>query len=114
MGGASAADTASSPRSERRQWIWHRRSSRHSATRSSVVGASPTLHTSRLVLGPFTPVDAADLQQLAGNREIADTTVSIPHPYALDHALAWIGQQRRELVRGRATNFAVRLLPGSP
>ncbi len=51
---------------------------------------------------------------MAGAREIADTTVSIPHPYALDHAIAWIGNQRRESVRGRATNFAIRLLPGSP
>ncbi len=76
------------------------------------MGATPTLHTTRLVLGAFTPADAADLQQLAGDRKIADTTVSIPHPYDLDHALAWIGQQRRELVRGRAANFAIRL-PGS-
>jgi len=51
---------------------------------------------------------------MAGAREIADTTVSIPHPYDLDHALAWIGNQHRESVRGRATNFAIRLLPGSP
>jgi [ribosomal protein S5]-alanine N-acetyltransferase len=54
------------------------------------------------------------LVRLAGAREIADTTVSIPHPYDLDHATAWISNQRRESVRGRATNFAVRLLPGSP
>ena len=53
-------------------------------------------------------------QRMAGAREIADTTVSIPHPYGLDHALAWIGNQRRESVRGRATNFAIRLLSGSP
>jgi RimJ/RimL family protein N-acetyltransferase len=66
------------------------------------------------MLGSFEPADAPELTRLAGAREIADTTVSIPHPYELDHALAWIGQQRRELVRGRATNFAVRLLPGSP
>jgi ribosomal-protein-alanine N-acetyltransferase len=51
---------------------------------------------------------------MAGAREIADTTVSIPHPYDLDHALAWIGHQRKESVRGRATNFAIRLLPDSP
>jgi len=50
---------------------------------------------------------------MAGAREIADTTVSIPHPYDLDHALAWIGHQRRESVRGRATNFAIRLLADS-
>ena len=50
---------------------------------------------------------------MAGAREIADTTVSIPHPYDLDHALAWIGHQRRESVRGRAINFAIRLFPES-
>jgi [ribosomal protein S5]-alanine N-acetyltransferase len=75
------------------------------------VSATPTLRTARLLLGTFTPEDATELQRLAGAREIADTTVSIPHPYDLDHALAWIGQQRREAVRGRATNFAIRLLP---
>lgn len=77
------------------------------------MSATPTLHTRRLVLGTFAPGDASDLRRLAGAREIADTTVSIPHPYELDHALAWIGHQRRESVRGRATNFAVRLSPGS-
>ena len=71
--------------------------------------ATPTLHTTHLVLGAFTTEDAAVLHQLAGDRHIADTTVSIPHPYELDHARAWIGQQERELVRGRAANFAVRL-----
>jgi RimJ/RimL family protein N-acetyltransferase len=78
------------------------------------VSATPTLRTARLLLGTFSPEDAPELQRLAGAREIADTTVSIPHPYDLDHALAWIGQQRREAVRGRATNFAIRLLPDGP
>jgi RimJ/RimL family protein N-acetyltransferase len=78
------------------------------------VSATPTLRTARLFLGAFDPEDAAELQRLAGAREIADTTVSIPHPYDLDHALAWIGQQRREAVRGRAVNFAIRLVPAGP
>jgi [ribosomal protein S5]-alanine N-acetyltransferase len=73
------------------------------------VSVTPTLRTPRLVLGAFELEDAAELQRLAGAREIADTTLAIPHPYELDHALAWIGQQRREAVRGRATNFAIRL-----
>jgi ribosomal-protein-alanine N-acetyltransferase len=77
------------------------------------VSATPTLQTARLRLGAFDPEDAPELQRMAGAREIADTTVSIPHPYDLDHALAWIGNQRRESVRGRATNFAIRLLPGA-
>lgn len=77
------------------------------------MSATPTLRTRRLTLGAFVPGDAPELQRLAGAREIADTTVSIPHPYELDHALAWIGHQRREEVRGRTTNFAIRLLAGS-
>lgn len=77
------------------------------------MSATPTLQTARLRLGAFDPEDAPELQRMAGAREIADTTVSIPHPYDLDHALAWIGNQRRESVRGRATNFAIRLLPGA-
>lgn len=77
------------------------------------VSATPTLRTARLLLGPFEPGDADELQRLAGAREIADTTLSIPHPYDRDHALAWIGNQRKESVRGRAVNFAIRLLPDS-
>jgi [ribosomal protein S5]-alanine N-acetyltransferase len=73
------------------------------------VSATPTLRTARLILGAFDPQDAPELQRLAGAREIADTTLAIPHPYEMDHALAWIDQQRREAARGRATNFAVRL-----
>ena len=75
---------------------------------------APALRSNRLVLGRFLPEDAPDLQRLAGDRAIADTTLSIPHPYTLDHALAWIGTQRREAVRRRSTNFAVRLPSGGP
>jgi [ribosomal protein S5]-alanine N-acetyltransferase len=81
--------------------------------RRAAESAPPTVRTSRLVIGPFDITDAEALQRLAGAREIADTTLSIPHPYELDHALAWIGNQRKESVRGRAVNFAVRLSSGS-
>ena len=73
------------------------------------MSATPTLRTARLVIGAFDSDDARELQRLAGAREVADTTLAIPHPYELDHAFAWIAQQRREAVRGRATNFAIRL-----
>src|SRR4051812_31171477 len=78
-----------------------------------MVSATPTIRTDRLVLGDFEPDDAPELQRLAGDRQIADTTLAIPHPYELDHALAWIGNQRRESARGRAANFAIRILNGS-
>jgi ribosomal-protein-alanine N-acetyltransferase len=62
-----------------------------------------------LVLGPFDLADVPEIQRLAGAREIADTTISIPHPYHRSHALAWIEEQRREAALGRAISLAVRL-----
>jgi [ribosomal protein S5]-alanine N-acetyltransferase len=79
----------------------------------AAVSATPTIRTARLLLGAFEPGDATELQRLAGEREIADTTLTIPHPYEMDHALAWIGNQRKESARGRAENFAIRLSAGS-
>jgi len=73
------------------------------------VSQKPTLRTNRLVLGGFTLHDAPEVQRLAGAREIADTTLAIPHPYEVHHALSWIEQQRQERVGGPQLTFAVRL-----
>ncbi len=65
----------------------------------------PELETERLLLRAFRPEDAAVVQRLAGEREVADTTLTIPHPY-LDgmaeswiatHAEAWERQERLTL-----------------
>lgn len=74
------------------------------------MSAKPTLRTARLVLGEFTLGDAAEVTRLAGAREVADTTLAIPHPYELEHALSWIEQQQQETVDGPNLSFAVRLL----
>jgi [ribosomal protein S5]-alanine N-acetyltransferase len=50
----------------------------------------PTLETTRLRLRPFTLADSKELQRLVGEREIADTTLNIPHPYEDGMAEAWI------------------------
>ncbi len=49
-----------------------------------------TLATRRLKLRPFTLADAARVQELAGDRAIADTTLTVPHPYEQGMAEAWI------------------------
>ena len=51
----------------------------------------PTLTTARLVLRGFTMDDAPRLRRLAGAREIAATTLRMPHPYEEGMAEAWIG-----------------------
>lgn len=42
----------------------------------------PTLETMRLKLRPYTERDIADLLPLIGAREVAATTLRIPHPYS--------------------------------
>jgi ribosomal-protein-alanine N-acetyltransferase len=75
------------------------------------VNARPILRTARLLLGGFALDDAAELQRLAGAREIADTTLAIPHPYHIEDALSWIEYLNSEAGATNAANFAIRLLP---
>lgn len=67
----------------------------------------PTLETDRLILRPFVPDDAFDVERLAGMREIADTTLNIPHPYPHGGAAAWIGQHQGAWNDGTSATFAI-------
>jgi RimJ/RimL family protein N-acetyltransferase len=69
----------------------------------------PVLETERLILRPFNSSDAEDVQRLAGDREIADTTLNIPHPYEDGMAEEWIATHRPRFEEGRLCNFAVTL-----
>src|SRR5581483_12384347 len=71
--------------------------------------SQPTLTTERLILRPFTLADAERVQELAGAREIADTTGNIPHPYPDDAAAEWINGQRQEYESGKGMTFAITL-----
>jgi len=48
------------------------------------------LETRRLILRPLVAGDAPTIARLAGRREIADTTLSIPHPCSEQQAQEWI------------------------
>lgn len=50
----------------------------------------PTLVTPRLLLRAFTFADAPAVENLAGAREVASTTLCIPHPYPQGAAETWI------------------------
>jgi len=67
----------------------------------------PSLTTDRLRLRAFMSGDAEEVMRLAGAREVADTTLHIPHPYSLDDALDWITSQDIAWDRGDAANFAI-------
>ena len=67
----------------------------------------PILKTERLILRPFEISDAARVQLLAGIREIADTTLNIPHPYEDGMAEQWIGTHKPGFEKGEQATFAV-------
>jgi ribosomal-protein-alanine N-acetyltransferase len=69
----------------------------------------PVLHTERLVLRPFRAEDASVVQQLAGAREVADTTLSIPHPYDDSMAEQWIATHQASWERGEQLHYAITL-----
>lgn len=50
----------------------------------------PILTTTRLFLRPFRLEDGAEVQRLAGAKEIARVTLNVPHPYEDGMAQAWI------------------------
>ena len=71
----------------------------------------PTLETTRLLLRPFTIADAADVQRLAGDYAIADTTLCIPHPYGDGTAERWISTHQDAFDLGRGATFAITRKP---
>ncbi|MEP6729530.1 MAG: GNAT family N-acetyltransferase [bacterium] len=67
----------------------------------------PTLNTSRLTLRPFQLVDAQRVQQLAGAREVADTTLNVPHPYPDGAAEKWIASHQPAWEAGTGVTYAI-------
>jgi len=76
------------------------------------VNEQPTLETERLALRPLTPRDAPALSRLAGRREIADTTISIPHPYSEEQARQWIAETAELFAKGKSAVFGMELKRG--
>ncbi len=65
------------------------------------------LHTQRLCLRPFSVEDAPLLASLAGKRRVADTTISVPHPYPMEKAQDAIRDFALERLSGVGYHFAI-------
>src|SRR5579871_6067816 len=70
--------------------------------------ALPTLETERLILRPFEMADATAVQFMASAREIADTTLNVPHPYPDDGAVTWIASHSARVEQGQYAFAIVR------
>ena len=67
----------------------------------------PILETERLLLRPFEQSDAEKVEQLAGHKKVAETTLLIPHPYPKGLALTWIASHQEQASEGEAFIFAI-------
>jgi ribosomal-protein-alanine N-acetyltransferase len=67
----------------------------------------PVLETSRLWLRPLGLADASAIQKTACIREIADTMISLPHPYPDEEAERYIIRQQAEQEAGHSVVFTI-------
>lgn len=71
----------------------------------------PTIDTARLVLRPYTLADAARVQQMCNDWEIAKTTLALPHPYPDGAAEQWIATHAESFEKGTLLSLAITLKP---
>lgn len=67
----------------------------------------PVLETTRLRLRPLDISDASDFQKAASLRDIADTMISLPHPYPDGEAARYIARQQAEHNAGMSVTFVI-------
>ncbi|MCU7890505.1 MAG: GNAT family N-acetyltransferase [Candidatus Thiodiazotropha sp. (ex Ustalcina ferruginea)] len=66
------------------------------------------LETSRLLLRPLELSDTLAIQKTAGAREIADTMISLPHPYPAGGAERYVALQQADRDAGRSVTFTIK------
>ena len=65
------------------------------------------IKTERLILRPFMLADAPEVQRLVSERDIAATTINIPHPYEDGIAEDWIKTHEQKFEQGESVSFAI-------
>ena len=71
--------------------------------------AFPVLETARLRLRPYALADAPKVQRLAGEKAVAATTASLPHPYPDGAAAVWIATHAAKWADHEEMIFAITL-----
>jgi RimJ/RimL family protein N-acetyltransferase len=71
--------------------------------------AQPTIKTERLTLRPYMMADAPAVQRIVSDRELASTTLSIPHPYPEDGAVEWLKSIEPNWSNGSGAVYAITL-----
>ncbi len=67
----------------------------------------PTLFTKRLILRPYILSDAERVETLASDRQVAEMTAAIPHPYPEGLAVTWISRHEEKAAEKGSYTFAV-------
>jgi RimJ/RimL family protein N-acetyltransferase len=67
-----------------------------------------------LTLDALVAEDVPSLASLAGDRAIADTTISVPHPLDAEVARQWLASLTQAMAVGSAEHFAIREAAGTP
>lgn len=67
----------------------------------------PRLETDRLILRQLNRKDRQRIMLLAGDKEIAKTTLNIPHPYTEKHAMEWINSTLLAFERRQSSVFGL-------
>lgn len=69
--------------------------------------SQPEINTQRLLLRAFTLSDATKVQNLAGNLNVAKTTLNVPHPYVDGMAEEWISHHLSNWKNETSITYAV-------
>ena len=70
------------------------------------------LRTTRLLLRSLVREDVPAIVRLAGAKEIAATTMQIPHPYVEEDARNFLAHANENFLAGRSVSFAISVLAG--
>ncbi len=67
----------------------------------------PVLETPRLRMRPLERSDTSAIQHAASARKIADTMISLPHPYPAGEAERYVAKQQAEREAGCSATFTI-------